>query len=86
MASPRSIAVHTTAACPPDLLRAGSPPDLMKPGEVATELLMSEKTLANRRSRGEGPPFMRLGRAIRYSRKAVTAWLADQAITPEDAA
>lgn len=58
-------------------------PDLMKDQETADMLLMSAKTLANKRSRSEGPPYVRLsGGAIRYSRKAVLAWIEDNTVTP----
>ncbi|MGH3480565.1 MAG: helix-turn-helix transcriptional regulator [Nocardioidaceae bacterium] len=60
--------VHTDAA-----------PDLMKPQQLAAELLVSEATLSRMRRPGAtGPPFLRLGRAVRYSRRAVTEWLEAQ--------
>ena len=50
--------------------------DLMTTAQVAAELQVAEKTLANQRSRREGPPYVRVsGGAIRYSRAALTAWL-----------
>ncbi len=61
--------------------------DLMKDDETGGMLLMSPKTLANKRSRGEGPPYVRLsGGAIRYSRKAVLAWIEQNTVTPRGAA
>lgn len=53
-------------------------PDLIKEAELGREWQLSPGTLANQRSRGEGPPFVRIGRTIRYSRKAVAEWLAAQ--------
>lgn len=50
--------------------------DLMKPEELAAEWQVSPKTLANLRSRHEGPPFVRVLGCIRYSRQAVDEWLA----------
>lgn len=65
-------------------------PDLMKDDEAADMLQMSAKTLANKRSRGEGPPYVRLMSgsrgSIRYSRKAVTAWIEQNTVTPGGAA
>lgn len=58
--------------------------DLMKPEQLAEEWQVSVKTLANQRSRREGPPFVKIGGngarggLVRYSRKAVEAWLAAQ--------
>lgn len=55
-------------------------PDLIRDHEASRMLDMSTKTLANQRSRGEGPPFVRLGRTIRYSRKALEAWIESQQV------
>jgi predicted DNA-binding transcriptional regulator AlpA len=64
-----------------------SRPDLMDSDETGDMLLMSPKTLANKRSRDEGPPYIRLsGGAIRYSRTAVLAWLKANTVTPGGAA
>jgi hypothetical protein len=52
--------------------------DLMKPETLAAEWLVSVKTLANLRSRREGPPFVRVLGSIRYSRRACAEWLAEQ--------
>ena len=61
--------------------------DLMREDECAHLLDVSPKTLANQRSRREGPPYIRLsGRAIRYSRKAVAAWIEQRAVVPTDEA
>ncbi|HVL82698.1 MAG TPA: helix-turn-helix domain-containing protein [Pseudonocardia sp.] len=51
--------------------------DLMTPAEVAAELQISEKTLANQRSRRVGLPYVKVsGGIVRYSRKAVRECLA----------
>lgn len=52
--------------------------DLMKPETLAELWLVSPKTLANLRSMGEGPPFVRVLGSIRYSRRACAEWLAEQ--------
>jgi Helix-turn-helix domain len=54
------------------------PTDLMKPEQLAAEWQVSPKTLANLRSRREGPPYVRVLGVIRYSRRAVNEWLAAQ--------
>jgi len=54
-------------------------PDLMKPEQLAAEWQVSTKTLANKRaSGGGGPPYVRVLGGIRYSRRAVSEWLAEQ--------
>lgn len=52
--------------------------DLMKEKELAAEWLLAPKTLANLRSRHEGPPYLRVLGSIRYSRRAVAEWLEQQ--------
>lgn len=52
------------------------PDYLMKPEQLAQEWQISAKTLANQRSKRQGPPFVKIsGGTVRYSRKAVDAWL-----------
>jgi hypothetical protein len=53
-------------------------PDLMKAEQLAAEWQIAPKTLANLRSRREGPPYLRVLGGIRYSRHAVNQWLAEQ--------
>jgi hypothetical protein len=55
------------------------PPDLLKPQEVAPRCQVSIYTLARWRARGIGPPFLKHGRVIRYSRIGLDRWLEDQA-------
>lgn len=52
--------------------------DLMKPEQLADEWQMSVKTLANLRSNRQGPPYLRVSGSIRYSRRAVDEWVAQQ--------
>jgi hypothetical protein len=40
--------------------------ETLTPGEAARALKVSESWLAKARMRGEGPPFMHVGRSIRY--------------------
>lgn len=61
--------------------------DLIKDKEAGQILLMSPKTLANQRSRGEGPPFVRLPNgSIRYSRKALIDYVEKNTVIPQGAA
>jgi predicted DNA-binding transcriptional regulator AlpA len=41
-------------------------PKLLKPVAAAAYLGLSESTLAKRRMRGEGPPYIKIGGAVRY--------------------
>jgi excisionase family DNA binding protein len=47
-----------------------------RPREAADYLRSSESTLAKKRLNGDGPPFVRIGRAIRYRRSDLDAWMA----------
>jgi predicted DNA-binding transcriptional regulator AlpA len=53
--------------------RAADP--LVPPPELATELGVPVKTLAEWRSRGLGPSYVRVGRHVRYRREAINLWL-----------
>jgi hypothetical protein len=44
---------------------------LLAPKETAGRLKVSTSWLAKARMRGDGPPFIKLGRAIRYSEAAL---------------
>lgn len=61
-----------------DRLTEAGMTDLMKVEQLAAEWQVSPKTLANLRSRHQGPPFVRVLGGIRYSRRAVTEWLERQ--------
>lgn len=53
--------------------------ELLKTRETADYLKVSERSLAQMRSDGVGPPFVRLhasGRGVRYRRADLDAWLA----------
>jgi predicted DNA-binding transcriptional regulator AlpA len=53
---------------------------LLREKEVAEFLGLSSATLRNWRTRGDGPPFVRLsGRAIRYQPAALREWVAQRA-------
>lgn len=45
--------------------------------EEAARLNLAPKTLANLRWRGDGPPFLKVGRLIRYDPQMTDTWLAD---------
>ena len=47
---------------------------LWRPKEAAEYLGLSEATLAKKRSCGGGPPYRKLGRAVRYSPDDLRRW------------
>ena len=51
---------------------------LMKPNEAAAFLRVSESWLAKARMRGEGPPFIQIGRSVRYQMVPLRRWLKSQ--------
>jgi predicted DNA-binding transcriptional regulator AlpA len=58
------------------LTRTSQDPDaLLKEQEVADLLGLSVRTLQSWRIRLAGPPFVQVGRAIRYRRRDLVAWI-----------
>ena len=55
--------------------------NLLTTTEAAAALALAPKTLRNWRSQGLGPPFIRLGGAIRYRETDLLAWVDAQAVT-----
>ncbi|MGC0363803.1 hypothetical protein ABH922_001787 [Rhodococcus sp. 27YEA15] len=60
-------------AAPPQVT---DPQHLLLPDEVAALLRTTTEALTARRYRGTGPDFIKVGRSVRYSRAAVTSYLA----------
>jgi excisionase family DNA binding protein len=54
---------------------AGVPLNLLSPKEAAKVLKVSLSWLAKARMNGDGPPYIRIGRSIRYSEAALLQWL-----------
>lgn len=48
---------------------------LLTPKEAAPLLKVSLSWLAKARMRGDGPPFIKVGRSIRYSEAALIQWM-----------
>jgi predicted DNA-binding transcriptional regulator AlpA len=48
---------------------------LLTPRAAAQVLSVSESWLAKARMRGDGPPYVKVGRAVRYAQAAVLQWL-----------
>ncbi|MHB0817275.1 helix-turn-helix domain-containing protein [Stutzerimonas stutzeri] len=67
--------MHTASTADTDL----TPDSLLTPGQLATKLDLSLKTLATWRSTGRHAlPYIRVGGRIRYRRADVDAWLTDR--------
>lgn len=52
-----------------------SPGPVLNEEAAATYVAMSPAFLRSRRLRGAGPPFLRLGRAVRYRTSDLDKWL-----------
>jgi excisionase family DNA binding protein len=48
---------------------------LLTPKEAARLLKVSTSFLAKARMRGDGPPFIKVGRSVRYSEAALVQWM-----------
>jgi predicted DNA-binding transcriptional regulator AlpA len=48
---------------------------VLTPKEVARRLKVSLSWLAKARMRGDGPPFIKLGKAIRYPEAGLIQWM-----------
>lgn len=55
-------------------------PDILDTPEAATYIRLSKPTLERLRLTGEGPPYAKLGKAVRYRRADLDAWLASRLI------
>ena len=50
-------------------------PVVLTTKEAAQRLRLSSSWLAKARMRGDGPPFIQIGRAIRYTEAALIQWM-----------
>ena len=48
---------------------------LLTAKEVATRLKVSDSWMAKARMRGDGPPYICIGRSIRYAEAALIQWM-----------
>lgn len=55
---------------------------LLMPEDAAAELGIAIQTLAKWRHQHKGPPFVRIGRNIRYRPAAIVAWIEAQEVDP----
>lgn len=52
-----------------------NPDELLTTEEAARELRLKRTTLEHKRMRGDGPPFVKLGRKVFYRRSALVGWV-----------
>lgn len=52
--------------------------ELLNDTAVAKRLGVDPKTLQNWRCRGNGPPFVRVGRLVRYEPESIQQWIESQ--------
>jgi hypothetical protein len=52
-------------------------PALLTPKETAEHLKLSTDWLAKARMNGGGPPYIKIGHAVRYSEAALLQWISD---------
>lgn len=57
-----------------------SPSELLDSKEAASFLRVTPRTLRNWRHRGDGPPYIKLGRAVRYTKKDLEDWIKAQRV------
>ena len=70
MSSKDILAPKMPSAKPPAAIAT-----LMTPNDAANVLKVSLSWLAKARMRGDGPPYIRVGRSIRYAEAALMQWM-----------
>lgn len=73
----RVAARLATSARERDSKPAKALPDFLSEIEVAKRYGLSRRTLQTWRGRGEGPPTVKAGRKVLYSRADLDSWLAE---------
>jgi excisionase family DNA binding protein len=51
---------------------------LLTPKEAARVLKVSLSCLAKKRMNGDGPPYIKVGRSVRYTESALVQWMKSQ--------
>jgi predicted DNA-binding transcriptional regulator AlpA len=60
---------------------AGAPGELLAPEQTARRTHLSVATLAKMRCCGNGPPYFKVGKFVRYDSNDVDAWLRSRRYT-----
>ena len=58
--------------------RPTATPTLLTPKQAARHLNLSVSWLAKRRLAGDGPPYVKLGGAVRYAEASILQWMKAQ--------
>jgi hypothetical protein len=80
MSAPAHVLQHSKSAAEASAKGPQKPPVLvtgvlLTPAEAAQILKVSLSWLAKARMRGDGPPYVPVGRSIRYSEAALLQWV-----------
>lgn len=67
----RLDALEARLSCPSSPVLDG----LLTPPMLAERIGQTERTLSEWRTRGDGPPFIRVGKTVRYRTESVDDWL-----------
>ena len=73
--------MHSKTPSPSGVLapnRTATAPVLLTPKQAARYLNLSVSWLAKRRLAGDGPPYIKLGGAIRYAEASLQQWMKGQ--------
>jgi excisionase family DNA binding protein len=54
--------------------------DVFKTREAAGYIQFGESTLERMRLRGDGPPFIKAGKSVRYRKADLDAWMASRLV------
>ncbi len=57
-----------------------NPAEILDTLEAASYLKLAAVTLERRRIQGDGPPYLKLGKSVRYRRGDLDVWLASRLI------
>jgi predicted DNA-binding transcriptional regulator AlpA len=68
----------STPSGPSAANRPTTAPILLTPKQAARHLNLSESWLAKRRVNGDGPPYVKLGGAVRYAEASLQQWMKDE--------
>ena len=75
-----AILERTTSGQPRQLIGARLDITELKEQQAAILLTVSSRTLQSWRSDGLGPPFLRVGRSVRYRLGDLLAWMAENTV------
>lgn len=60
----------------------GLPPVWLNERDVAEQLGVALRTVTNWRSRGQGPPYVKMNRGVKYRQTDLDAWVESRTVRP----